>query len=220
MVDLSSRLESGSSRVDGHSFRGQPSCQKQPACGTYTEGHKSGAILEISGRLPWRLRPKGIAANFKTITHITSLPVNPHVSLSAHSEFASPLTRLHRAYPGSLSGILGSPLPAFNKYTFPCSEKLIFDVASQLWKYQGKYDRTLTPNTAMLELSAQYAQVRGPDFINLMGSCRVTRLLTGPMGRQDMVSNRKLTGVCGWWCVVIFADLLYSTYSNPVFFCF
>jgi len=54
-------------------------------------------------------------------------------ALWAHPEFASPLTRLHKAYPGSLSGISGSPLPAFNKYTFTGSEQ--FDVASQLWKY-------------------------------------------------------------------------------------
>ena len=33
-----------------------------------------------------------------------------------------------------------------------------------------------------------------------------------------MVSKRKLTGARERWCVVVFADLLLSPYSNPIFF--
>ena len=66
----------------------------------------------------------------------------------------SPLV-LHRAYPGSLSGISGSPLPAFNKYTFTHSEQ----IRPQVGAKHG-------------DARAHYAQVRGPDFIDICDQWR------------------------------------------------
>jgi len=89
----------------------------------------------------------------------------------------SPLV-LHRAHPGSLSGISGSPLPAFNSYRNTTTRR------SQTQQSSSSLRAS--------ERSRLHRRMR------LMASRGVTRLSTGPMSRQGAVSNRKLTGVFGW----------------------